>query len=45
MTACERLTFTCTCRPRCLAELDELGLASETLLHDNAARILGLPAY
>jgi uncharacterized protein len=29
---------------RCLAELDELGLASETLLHDNAARILGLPA-
>ena len=30
---------------RCLAELDELGLASETLLHDNAARILGLPAH
>jgi predicted TIM-barrel fold metal-dependent hydrolase len=30
---------------RCLAELDELGLATETLLHDNAARILGLPAY
>jgi predicted TIM-barrel fold metal-dependent hydrolase len=30
---------------RCLTELDELGLASETLLHDNAARILGLPAY
>ena len=30
---------------RCLAELDELGLASETLLHDNAARILGLPVY
>jgi predicted TIM-barrel fold metal-dependent hydrolase len=29
---------------RCLAELDELGLATETLLHDNAARILGLPA-
>jgi predicted TIM-barrel fold metal-dependent hydrolase len=28
---------------RCLAELDELGLASTTLLHDNAARILGLP--
>ena len=28
---------------RCLAELDELGLASGTLLHDNAARILGLP--
>ena len=28
---------------RCLAELDELGLASSTLLHDNAARILGLP--
>ena len=27
---------------RCLAELDELGLASQTLLHDNAARILGL---
>jgi predicted TIM-barrel fold metal-dependent hydrolase len=27
---------------RCLAELDELGLASETLLHDNAARILSL---
>jgi uncharacterized protein len=27
---------------RCLAELDELGLASETLLYDNAARILGL---
>jgi uncharacterized protein len=30
---------------RCLAELDELGLATETLLHDNAARILGLPAH
>jgi hypothetical protein len=30
---------------RCLAELDELGLATEPLLHDNAARILGLPAY
>ena len=30
---------------RCLAELDELGLATETLLHDNAARILGLPAF
>jgi len=29
---------------RCLAELDELGLASGTLLHDNAARILGLSA-
>ena len=29
---------------RCLAELDELGLASPVLLHDNAARILGLPA-
>jgi uncharacterized protein len=28
---------------RCLAELDELGLATGTLLHDNAARILGLP--
>src|SRR6516164_1775815 len=28
---------------RCLAELDELGLASGTLLHDNAARVLGLP--
>jgi uncharacterized protein len=28
---------------RCLAELDELGLANGTLLHDNAARILGLP--
>jgi predicted TIM-barrel fold metal-dependent hydrolase len=27
---------------RCLAELDELGLASGTLLRDNAARILGL---
>ena len=27
---------------RCLAELEELGLASGTLLHDNAARILGL---
>jgi predicted TIM-barrel fold metal-dependent hydrolase len=26
---------------RCLSELDELGLASGTLLHDNAARILG----
>jgi uncharacterized protein len=30
---------------RCLAELDELGLATEILLHDNAARILGLPAH
>ncbi|MGD0701132.1 MAG: amidohydrolase family protein [Trebonia sp.] len=30
---------------RCLTELDELGLATQTLLHDNAARILGLPAY
>jgi hypothetical protein len=30
---------------RCLAELDELGLATETLLRDNAAGILGLPAY
>jgi uncharacterized protein len=29
---------------RCLAELDELGLASPALLRDNAARILGLPA-
>jgi uncharacterized protein len=29
---------------RCLAELDELGLASPALLLDNAARILGLPA-
>ena len=29
---------------RCLAELDDLGLATETLLRDNAARILGLPA-
>ncbi len=29
---------------RCLAELDELGLASAALLRDNAARILGLPA-
>jgi predicted TIM-barrel fold metal-dependent hydrolase len=28
---------------RCLAELDELGLTSETLLRDNAARILNLP--
>jgi uncharacterized protein len=28
---------------RCLAELGELGLASESLLHDNAARILRLP--
>jgi predicted TIM-barrel fold metal-dependent hydrolase len=27
---------------RCLAELDELGIASRALLHDNAARILGL---
>jgi uncharacterized protein len=27
---------------RCLAELDELGIASPALLHDNAARILGL---
>ena len=29
---------------RCLAELDELGLASAALLRDNAARVLGLPA-
>jgi uncharacterized protein len=28
---------------RCLTELDELGLSAETLLRDNAARILGLP--
>jgi uncharacterized protein len=28
---------------RCLAELDELGLASPGLLRDNAARVLGLP--
>jgi len=28
---------------RCLAELDELGLASPALLLDNAARVLGLP--
>jgi len=28
---------------RCLAELDELGLASPALLPDNAARVLGLP--
>jgi predicted TIM-barrel fold metal-dependent hydrolase len=28
---------------RCLAELEELGLTSETLLRDNAARILNLP--
>lgn len=28
---------------RCLDELDELGLTSETLLRDNAARILNLP--
>jgi predicted TIM-barrel fold metal-dependent hydrolase len=28
---------------RCLAELDQLGLASPALLRDNAARILGLP--
>jgi predicted TIM-barrel fold metal-dependent hydrolase len=27
---------------RCLAELDDLGLADPALLHDNAARILGL---
>jgi uncharacterized protein len=27
---------------RCLAELEELGLANETLLRDNAARILRL---
>ncbi|MCL2583381.1 MAG: amidohydrolase family protein [Streptosporangiales bacterium] len=27
---------------RCLAEVDELGLGTETLLHDNAARILKL---
>jgi uncharacterized protein len=29
---------------RCLAELDELGLAGPGLLRDNAARVLGLPA-
>src|ERR1700726_2358166 len=29
---------------RCLGELEELGLDSPVLLHDNAARILGLPA-
>jgi predicted TIM-barrel fold metal-dependent hydrolase len=29
---------------RCLAELDELGIASPALLRDNAARILGLSA-
>jgi predicted TIM-barrel fold metal-dependent hydrolase len=29
---------------RCLGELEELGLGSPVLLHDNAARILGLPA-
>ena len=28
---------------RCLAELDDLGLAGPALLRDNAARILGLP--
>jgi len=28
---------------RCLAELDELGLASPALLRENAARVLGLP--
>ncbi len=28
---------------RCLAELDELGLASPALLRDNAAHVLGLP--
>ena len=28
---------------RCLAELEELGLASPALLRDNAARVLGLP--
>jgi uncharacterized protein len=28
---------------RCLAELDDLGLASPALLRDNAARVLGLP--
>ena len=28
---------------RCLAELDDLGLASTALLRDNAARVLGLP--
>jgi uncharacterized protein len=27
---------------RCLAELEELGIAGPALLHDNAARILGL---
>ena len=29
---------------RCLGELAELGLDSPVLLHDNAARVLGLPA-
>jgi uncharacterized protein len=29
---------------RCLGELEELGLDSPALLHDNAARVLGLPA-
>jgi predicted TIM-barrel fold metal-dependent hydrolase len=29
---------------RCLAELDDLGIATPALLHDNAARILKLPA-
>jgi predicted TIM-barrel fold metal-dependent hydrolase len=29
---------------RCLGELEELGLDSPVLLHDNAARVLGLPA-
>jgi uncharacterized protein len=29
---------------RCLGELAELGLDSPALLHDNAARVLGLPA-
>jgi uncharacterized protein len=29
---------------RCLSELGELGLDSPALLHDNAARVLGLPA-
>jgi uncharacterized protein len=29
---------------RCLAELDDLGIATPALLHDNAARVLKLPA-
>ena len=34
---------TATCED-CLAELNDLGLAAPALLHDNAARILGIPA-